>query len=352
MDKQQDYRRLRSLSSESSTSMSQEKPKVAGKRSATEYRLSITSNSGSRRSSLGGLNENGPSSIVGVNRSTAANRGNEEDEDMIKTYILPQVREFSDSMITLDANFTQLNFIHESLVDFNESLGALLYGLMCNSWCVDFPYVSHDIAGELEVAERLESLETEKRSLTRQLDQLKNPDKKLVENHAKNTAFIRPVHPTTQVRRPNQRRLIATQKIDDEDDDDVANSEASFVSNPTVEFSRGHGGVGKPESQQLNRLRRKSILHTIRNSIASNANAEVNQDTNFSTDIHKRSRLSLGGGATRVLTNSSPFKPARAPGTATRVSSQPRTQYSSHTRSNLAQGTRRPRSTTDRPPFR
>lgn len=327
--------------------MSQDKPKVTGKRSATEYRLSITSNSGSRRSSLVGINENGSS-----NRSMVLNGNNEEDEDVLKTYILPQVREFTDSLSTLDSNFTQLNFIHESLVDFNESLGALLYGLMCNSWCVDFPYVSHDIAGELNVLERLESLAAEKDLLTKQLEQLKNQDKKPFEDNAKNTQFLRPALPATQVRRSNQRRLIATQKSDEDEEDEVANSEASFVSNPTMEFSRYQRGVNKSESHHSSRLRRKSILHTIRNSIASTSDVAANRDPNFTSGMQKRSRLSLGGGATRVLTKSSPHKAARTQGNAIRVPPQSRNQAIATARTNSTQETRRQGSTTVRPPFR
>ncbi|QLL32070.1 hypothetical protein HG536_0C02390 [Torulaspora globosa] len=333
--------------------MSQDKPKISGKRSATEYRLSIASNSGSRRSSLVGINDNGHGSIGGGNRSIAISGTSEEEEDMLKAYILPQVREFTDSLSTLDANFTQLNFIHESLVDFNESLGALLYGLMCNSWCVDFPYVSHDIAGELNVLERLESLAAEKDLLLEQLEQLKNQDKKPSEDNTKNTQFVRPAHPATQIRRPNQRRLIATQRLDDDEEDEVANSEASFVSNPTMEFSRPHQrGVSKSESRHSSRLRRKSILHTIRNSISSTSDAAANQDPNFSTGMQKRSRLSLGGGATRVLTNSSPFKSARTQGNAIRVPSQSRNQTLANARTTSTQESRRQGSATVRPPFR
>ncbi|QLQ82477.1 hypothetical protein HG537_0H02390 [Torulaspora globosa] len=304
--------------------MSQDKPKISGK-SATEYRLSITSNSGSRRSSLVGINDNGSN-----NRSTAISGNNEEDEDMLKTYILPQVREFTDSLSTLDSNFTQLNFIHESLVDFNESLGALLYGLMCNSWCVDFPYVSHDIAGELNVLERLESLAAEKDLLTKQLDQLKNQDKKSIEDNTKKTQFLRPSLPATQVRRPSQRRFIATQRSDEDDEEEIANSDASFISNPTMEFSKNQKGISK--------LRRKSILHTIRNSIASTSGVATTSEL-------KRNRLSLGGGATRVLTNPSPLKAAR-------TQRNSRNQATTTTRASATQQSRKQPSATVRPPFR
>lgn len=335
--------------------MSQDKSRVTGKRSATEYRLSITSNSGSRRSSLSGIHENGHmGSMNGIVRSAAINGSNEEDEDVMKEYILPQIRELSDSMTTLDANFTQLNFIHESLVDFNESLGALLYGLMCNSWCVDFPYVSHDIAGELEISNRLESLESEKQLLIKQLDQLRNQDKKMQDTEARSIPFIRPAYPVSQVRRPVQRRLTAVGSKLDDDDDDVANSEASFVSNPTVEFSRPQqGSVAKPGSKSANRLRRKSILHTIRNSIASTADIAAYKDTNFSTGLARRNRLSLGGGATRMLTSSPPYKSATTQGNASRVASHSRTQQHINARDQIAPNSRRQqRSIADRPPFR
>lgn len=329
--------------------MSQEKPKTAAKRSATEYRLSITSNPGSRRSSLGGFNENshaGP--LGGGNRSGATSGANEEEDNLVGEYILPQIRELSDSIITLDANFTQLNFIHEGLVDFNESLGALLYGLMCNSWCVDFPSVSHDVAGELAVASRLESLAAEKQQLTDQLYLLRNQAKE----NSKSSAFVQPSFPANQVKRTNPRRSSAVPRHNPEEDfdDDEANSEASFVSNPSVDFSRtNQGGINKLRTKNFDKLRRKSILHTIRNSIASTADFQPTDSA-----MQRRHRMSLGGGATRVLSATSPpdknFKTnAMVNGPTSRVPSLARNPPA---REETTDTDRRRSTLASRPPFR
>lgn len=319
--------------------MSQEKPKTAAKRSATEYRLSITSNPGSRRSSLSGINES--ATLGGTNRTGTNNGVKEEEENLVREYILPQIRELSDSIITLDANFTQLNFIHESLVDFNESLGALLYGLMCNSWCVDFPSVSHDIAGELAVASRLESLAAEKQQLIEQLNEIKNQG----EETPRNSNFVQPVFPANQVKRFNPRRQTAVPRQDTEEefDEDGANSEASFISNPSIDvFRPTQGNVNKLRTKNNDKLRRKSILHTIRNSIASTTDFQP-------TDVamQRRHRMSLGGGATRVVATSPPptkmkTNASRVPPLARDSAARDRPHATDQRRSTLA----------SRPPFR
>lgn len=327
--------------------MSQEKPKTATKRSATEYRLSITSNPGSRRSSLSGVNESSNNGGPGTTNRLGATSGvNDEEDNLVGEYILPQIRELSDSIITLDANFTQLNFIHESLVDFNESLGALLYGLMCNSWCVDFPFVSHDISSELAVASRLESLAAEKQQLIEQLQRIKSQKKE----PSKQPTFVQPVFPANQVKRINTRRPAAARhENNDDSDEDGANSEASFISNPSVELSRpSQGSVNKPANTGHDRLRRKSILHTIRNSIASTTDFQPTDEATL-----RRPRMSLGGGATRVLATSPPsnnFKTTpQANGHSSRVTALARDPVA---RDRPAATARRRTTLANRPPFR
>lgn len=204
---------------------------VRDHKSVTEYRLSISSNPGSRRSSFGANNNEG-----------------HETENMVNTYVLPQIQELADAMITLDSNFTQMNFIHENLVDLNESIGALLYGLMCNSWCVDFSHMPHDTAGEIRIMQELTDLESEKQIILRQLaesDDLKTRQENV---HQKSPAKLA----RRSVKQPTSLSLFADQDLNDED-----NTDASFVSNPSM----------VPPSNL--KLRRKSILHTIRNNAIS-----------------------------------------------------------------------------------
>lgn len=279
--------------------MSQEKPKQ-NRRSATEYRLSITSNSESRRSSLGGTIENGTASSGKVNRTGGVTGSIDDGDAIVQEFILPQIREFSDSMITLDANFTQLNFIHESLVDFNESLGSLLYGLMCNSWCVDFPHISHDIEEELQTAKRLDALKAEKESLVAELSAYREKANPSGSQHTSSlrSPFVPPLPPS----KIHRQKLFKTNSNIHEDEDENA-SEASFISNPTLNVPRHE--ISKPRPSNTNKLRRKSILHTIRNSISANDLAEDGRTSEHNT---QRNRLSLGGGATRIVTTSPPFE--------------------------------------------
>lgn len=323
--------------------MSQERHKPV-RRSATEYRLSITSNPESRRSSLGGTLEGGSSAVAKNNRSGGGAGSIEDGESIIQAFILPQIREFSDSMITLDANFTQLNFIHESLVDLNESLGALLYGLMCNSWCVDFPHVSHDVEEELQTVKRLETIRKEKRSLLDQLNSYRNKTKgkELQEQQAKSS--LAPSLPPPPQRNlsvfappPKPPRQRTTRPIEHDSEDENA-SEASFVTNPLISsFPRNE--ISKPRPNNAGRLRRKSILHTIRNSISS-TDLENNQFSSSHT-VHGP-RMSLGGGATRLINNNlSPNQSSNR----NRNSPEPRNNGSSR----LQQNRRTPGG---RPPFR
>lgn len=348
--------------------MSAEKPRTSAKRSATEYRLSITSNPGSRRSSLGGTNESGHSASAGIANRQGPNNGiTDDDENLVQEYILPQIREFSDSMITLDANFTQLNFIHESLVDLNESLGALLYGFMCNSWCVDFPHVSHDIEGELATTKRLESLLKEKESLLQRLNDIKHDDTK--QNIADSVSvgkpqFVQPLFPSTQLRKPHQRsqpnHRISNQPKDaiyyeqGNIEEDENNSEASFISNPTMEFSNVRRvSVNKGRSNDMGKLRRKSILHTIRNSIASTIDPNSGREYAEDANIQTRNRISLGGSATRIVTNSPPSK---RPNTMINGHAAHASSLSKNLTTNASDNARgldrRPRQINDRPPFR
>ncbi|KAF2201874.1 hypothetical protein GQ43DRAFT_448466 [Delitschia confertaspora ATCC 74209] len=51
----------------------------------------------------------------------------------------PDFAELSDAMADLEANFMQLQLMHESLARFSESFASFLYGLNMNAFCVDFP---------------------------------------------------------------------------------------------------------------------------------------------------------------------------------------------------------------------
>ena len=53
----------------------------------------------------------------------------------------PAFAELAESMGTLQANFQDLQIMHESLSRFNENFASFLYGLNMNAFCIDFPEV-------------------------------------------------------------------------------------------------------------------------------------------------------------------------------------------------------------------
>ncbi|MCJ1378024.1 DASH complex subunit dam1 [Xylographa soralifera] len=65
--------------------------------------------------------------------------GSTHDSSSVPLEILePAFAELSDTMADLEANFTHLQLMHESLSRFSESFASFLYGLNMNAFCVDF----------------------------------------------------------------------------------------------------------------------------------------------------------------------------------------------------------------------
>lgn len=241
-----------------------QRPTTPQREKPTEYRLSISSNPSSRRSSFG----------------NTAREQNVSNQTMLDKYFLPQLQELTDSMTTLDGNMTHMNFIHESITDLNESLSSLLYGLMCNSWCVDFPKISHDTPHELQVLHKLRQLNKEKELL---LSKLRPAE--LLKQTQSSTPSLRDV-PNTQYGRVrqtprehgggNEEEEREDDGEEEEDDDDDDNTAASFVSNPTNmafhSMSQQHSANSNPQSSLAqSKLRRRSILHQIRSNAASSS---------------------------------------------------------------------------------
>ena len=246
-------------------------------RPATKYRLSVGSNSGSRRSSLG-LTDN-------VNTYNA-------NQNVFKEILLPRIRELTDAIMTLENNFSRLNEIHNSLVDFNESFGSFIYGLLCTTTCSHFSGVPSNLEGELRRLKRLQDLKAEKDRLKVELKQLK------VRNGStqgdlrglsgsdrvipKNTQFAEPLFRASQVTR-NVRGSGGTrpnadigESFGDRDvmDNEDNSSEASFVMNPMRGTESEHlknqkigdslQPTGIARRATSDKTRRKSILDTIR----------------------------------------------------------------------------------------
>ncbi|CCE63042.1 hypothetical protein TPHA_0D04090 [Tetrapisispora phaffii CBS 4417] len=323
--------------------MNQNKSKSVSARAPTEYKLSNSSNPSSRRTSLGkGLSESNGLYIPGdnffnttgrignesINGGTTTNMsrniatgGTSSELDFIKEFLLPSIRSLNDSMNTLDKNFSDLNIIQENLIDFNESLSALLYGMMFNSWCVAYPSIPSDIKVELDKVNILDSITLERHELQRRIAALQNTHNNAASGDASiaNNRFVQPSLTVEQVKKHNNRlqemgyeddRLSDDAYINElhnYDEDDEVNSEASFVLNP-INNVAGHASQphtvnslgpsnvssnSHKNKQRNSKLRRKSILHTIRNSIATQRNV-----TDARTGIND-----IGTSATRITGN-------------------------------------------------
>ncbi|CDO92532.1 unnamed protein product [Kluyveromyces dobzhanskii CBS 2104] len=315
-----------------------QRPSTPQRERPTEYRLSLSSNPSSRRPSLG---------------ATARDQ-HVPNQTMIDKYVLPQLHELSDSMVTLDGNMTHMNFIHESITDLNESLSALLYGLMCNSWCVDFPKISHDTPHELRLIEKLDELKQEREALMAKL----KPTQATELSGAPFSRQMSSIVPHTLYRNENiqESKEIPINTVENNDDED--NTAASFVSNPTTfkpqsisSFRNSDDLAGNPSTiSTSSKLRRRSILHQIR------SNAATGSTSTTSTRITPEERKkSLAVSAKRILIQ------ARSSATAVPISGPASTNNNKATNTNSTQPNRtaRPRqrtynskTLTNRPPFR
>lgn len=329
--------------------MSQDRAMPSGSKPGTEYRLSISSNPGSRRSSLAGNDSFSGNNSINDNRN-----GSEIERNVLQEYLVPQIRELSDSVITMESNFTRLNQIHSNLVDLNESFGSLLYGMICNSACIDFPGIPDDTYRENQIMNRLRNLAKEKQYLLHEIANVKNEKH---ETPSQKKQFSEPLFSTNQAKRNsskptvNRRQILQQsngEQLQEEYIDDDTNSEASFVLNPQLDEKLiSNSNKVKIQNNPKSKLRRKSILHTIRNSITGdggeNANKSTKTDNLQNLKIgNNADRHSLAGGATRLVYN--------IPSNQRNVSSNGISHYSTKVVKRKL-----PRKTTElskRPPFR
>lgn len=278
----------------------------------TEYRLSISSNPNSRRSSIDHenmyteLSDTHSNSADYYDNNNGSNSSNNNDYDVLHKYLLPQINELHDSFITMENNYLKLNYIHNSLVDLNESFGSLLYGLIINSACYQFPNFPNNVGQQIDTINILNKLTDEKRELQEELQKLKTVPVKtdiasknnkniningINKNYnTNNKKFLSNMHPPTativnQGKRQtsnyrkandathlknvqqynnirhthtdihNQDSHAINHNYENMEIDDDNSSEASFVMDPTIDTRRNR------------QYRRKSILNVIRNSI-------------------------------------------------------------------------------------
>lgn len=244
--------------------MSDSRSEGAVSRSGTEYKLSVSSNPGSRRSSLGGNNDSFSSKSM---NGSAIGFDGAAEQNVLQEYLVPQIRELTDSMITLDGNLVRLNGIHDNLIDLNESFGSLIYGILCTSACTDFPGISSNIERELRAVKRLQQLKQEKATLEQELLLLKNPNNEISSNSKKFSEPLFPVGANSRRITPannyrNKPRKQQEHQSENNFDDNI--SEESFVINPPIQAPIA---ITNEPSKKSGKLRRRSILHTIRNSL-------------------------------------------------------------------------------------
>ncbi|KAF2263498.1 hypothetical protein CC78DRAFT_617563 [Lojkania enalia] len=80
-----------------------------------------------------------PSSRSSLRNSAQRARGPYAPSGLPLETLQEEFAELSDAMADLEANFMQLQLMHESLARFSESFASFLYGLNMNAFCVDFP---------------------------------------------------------------------------------------------------------------------------------------------------------------------------------------------------------------------
>ena len=366
----------------------------------TEYKLSTNSNSGSRRSSLAGTGNdiylNG-GEANNNNHNTFSNGrlsvgGNDQDNNTFNTlyrYLGPQISDLHDSVITLESNMDRLNTIHNNLVDLNESFGSFLYGLICSSSCLQFPGLPNNIQEQMKVIERLNQLETEKKTLLRQIKETKssmmksstltsnnNNSSSNCNNSRLNQNFSKPLFTVNETKKmrttmnknvsnlskninrnssnsaSNDNGVYNERKEDGYDDGDDTSSEASFVLNPSNSQQEYVRNMNTDNMDR--RYRRKSILNVIRNSAGFNNASESNMLLNGKTHINNEhgtntisNRYSLGGRARRVTHGSTLIS------TSNPIANQQRSKTTvTNPLARRKTVTKRPKSISERPPFR
>ncbi|KAI9788373.1 MAG: DASH complex subunit dam1 [Piccolia ochrophora] len=106
--------------------------------SSTTPQLSSAKRSTSRSRPTTPLRPNSRSSLRDGQMYAAGSGSGAQSTVPLET-MEPAFAELSDSMADLEANFMQLQLMHESLARFSESFASFLYGLNMNAFCVDFP---------------------------------------------------------------------------------------------------------------------------------------------------------------------------------------------------------------------
>lgn len=342
--------------------MSEARNNESSSRTGTDYKLSVSSNPGSRRSSIASVNGVESFTSGGTN---GAGFDMDGEQNVLKEYLVPQIRELTDSIVTLDSNMIRLNVIHDNLVDFNESFGSLLYGILCTSACTDFPGVPSDIERELRGIKHLQTLKQERLQLEKELFTLKSRTTNTTDKITTSGKFSEPLFPARGTLSNNIPRRRSTNRNDNETSKenmyDDNNSEESFVLNPPMQRtspsinSQRQAPNRRSESmnngsKQSSKLRRRSILHTIRNSLLE--------------DEHGNSRLNSGT-ASREIGSNRTARPS-AVGAPTRNIGRPRSTDTARRNTYATGGNRtepsnrvdktrtstKPKSIKDRPPFR
>lgn len=342
--------------------MSETRNNESSSRTGTDYKLSVSSNPGSRRSSIASVNGTD-------NFSTGGNNGTvfdmDGDQNVLKEYLVPQIRELTDSIVTLDSNMIRLNNIHDNLVDFNESFGSLLYGILCTSACTDFPGVPSDIERELRGIKRLQTLKQERLQLEKELFSLRSRNANTTDKRTSSSKFSEPLFPARGTITNNIPRRRSTNRNDNEISKenmyDDNNSEESFVLNPPIQRSSTLTNSQRQAttrrsvstndaSKQSSKLRRRSILHTIRNSLLDDGRGNTRLNDGTATREFGNSRTgrpSVVGAPIRNVSRPITRDTARR---GTYSASTSRTDPSN--RVNKTRTTTKPKSIKDRPPFR
>ncbi|KAH3898865.1 uncharacterized protein SCODWIG_03769 [Saccharomycodes ludwigii] len=234
----------------------------------------------------------------------------------LNTRVIEHLSKLEDKLDTLSHNLTGLNIIHENLINFNESCSSLLYGMMCNSWCVDFKLVSPiegpdsktdqqnvDNTKIIEYLNEINTLDEKISKMQQQIDELEKQQTAdtTVGTVTNKNSFVKPTHlpvynnnnvpnrtshntkrkintnsvvSSNNISRNKFRRVVPTPEIYKHDNNNNINTpeydtDTSFVSNPEMVQNASVSAsnntlIRNPSNVEYKRRRKSTILNTIR----------------------------------------------------------------------------------------
>ena len=244
---------------------------------------------------------------------------------MIMDLVLKSLENVSQQMENLDHNMTRLHFINESLSNFNESNGALVYGLMCNTWSIELQSNQFNVDAvqrELDNIEKIEEIENNIKNVQLQIEKLTTPlpktdsalhtlpgkpgSSRKPANTSQSNAGRKRGEPTTSSSRPTHslsngsHRHIVTARASNND------TTSSFVTNPdasTIQPLKNYGSARHNMPNRAQPTPKSTADRVYKNRRKSSILNSAREKSIFQTpENHHTERYSLAVGPTRLGT--------------------------------------------------